>query len=351
MNKDTIVSDADKLLDQMTKGLSPDSLEWMKENFERHIPKFLSEPGHKIEMSLVVDANNIIRALLQYAKGKASLLFKLADNPIFMLYAPKEAEKEVLAALHKKKNIDIVKALEGWSKLKTILKFDRVRSEEALLGAKELIGRRDPKDVAFVALYLQIGAAGILTDDKDYDHPLISKTNIEQVGEMVARFHRGMLSFVVLHDLAPITIKALFDLLVVTVRSIFDLLKFLYETISGIAAHAMSRIIKAIANLPSWVKAVVLGILVGAGVALILDEKLRSNIIEAIRSAWNKIRPKIEALIKWIEENSDSIMQKMIVLAPYVEATTMVLLKLADNIAQVIKETKLAAARVSASAS
>jgi hypothetical protein len=170
-----------------------------------------------------------------------------------------------------------------------------------------------------------------------------------QVGEMVARFHRGMLSFVVLHDLAPVTLKVIFDLLVVVVKSIFDILKFLYEVISIVAARTVRRLIGAISNLPSWIKVILLGILLGAGVALILDEKLRTNVIEAIVSVWNKIKPELEALTGWIKDNSKSIIQKMILLAPYVEATTIVLMKLADNIAQVVEETKLVTVRVSAS--
>lgn len=98
-------------------------------------------------------------------------------------------------------------------------------------------------------------------------------------------------------------------------------------------------------------KGIIIGILIGAGVAVLLDEKIRSGIINAVRSVWNKIEPKLIALIDWIRENFDLILQKLILLAPYAEATTMVVMKLADNIMQVIEETKLATAKVSASAS
>lgn len=350
MDKDSVVWEADKLLDELTKSLSPKNIKWMKENFEKHIPKLLSGAAQKLEINLVVDTNSIIRALLQYAKGKTSLLFKLLENPIFRLYAPKQAEQEVISSLHRKKKVNIDKALEGWSKLKNVLKFDDAKSKQAILGAQELIGKRDPKDVAFVALYLQIGAVGIVTDDKDYDHPLISKTNIENVGEMVARFHRGVLSFVVLHDLAPVTLKVLFDLLVIAVKSLFDILKFLYELVTSIAGHTVAKLIELIGNLPSWIRDLILGILLGAGIALLLNEKLRTNIIQAILSVWDQVKPKLIALLDWIKDNADLIIEKIIMLAPYVEVTTIILLKLGQNIAQVVEETKLNSARISLSA-
>jgi predicted nucleic acid-binding protein len=39
--------------------------------------------------------------------------------------------------------------------------------------ANLIIGARDPKDIPFVALYIDLGADKIITYDKDFEQPLL----------------------------------------------------------------------------------------------------------------------------------------------------------------------------------
>jgi predicted nucleic acid-binding protein len=57
-----------------------------------------------------------------------------------------------------KKKIDKNKIIEGWGKIKKLLKIGTEVSANALTISGIIIGKRDPNDVPFVAMYFDLGA-------------------------------------------------------------------------------------------------------------------------------------------------------------------------------------------------
>jgi predicted nucleic acid-binding protein len=170
MQVNTTIRSVDKTLEDLTKSLPPDMINWLKQRFESVFQNLTGLDFAGIRVDFVVDTNSIINSLLRYAQGKDSILFRMINNPIFRFHAPAFIENEVSKfILTAKKKIDKDKIFEGWRKIKRVLKVGTEISTNALILSNIIIGKRDPKDVPFVAMFLDLGAKNIITYDKDFE--------------------------------------------------------------------------------------------------------------------------------------------------------------------------------------
>src|SRR5574341_993476 len=337
-----IPQQVEELLNRLTKELPVETLEWIKKRFETYIPHLLGEGLGKIEIGLVVDTSTIVRALLHYAKGRTSILFKLSENPFFALHVPKEVEEEVMRQLDKKakKGVDRKKMLEGWEKIKHILKIDDVKSEQAKKTAKQMIGKRDPTDIPFVAMYIEMKAAAVLTDDSDYEHPSIRKWNIEKLGDVVGTYYRGIYSFVVVHDFVPIAVDILSKIVLAIVNRLFQGLSLILEIGENIVAGAVENIMRLISKIPRWLAIVLIGVVASVAVWLAVDAKSRKKVSGTINYIWAKAKPLIENIVVWITDAIEVLVSYVKAMGPYAGVTLTVLVELYESIIEVAEAIK-----------
>ena len=344
MRPDKIPEIIDKFLDDESKGLSPDLLGWLKQQFEANIHQFIGENIGKLRLGLVIDTNVAIQAITYYSKGKPSILFHLEKNPIFPIYAPVEIEEEISKYIHgeakTKKNYNKEKLEEGWSKLKKILTIKDVVDKKIREKAINLIGKRDPCDVPFVSLFIEVGAVAILTEDHHYDNLSIQKFSIRDLDKIVATSHRGVYSFFLYHDIVPKIFELLAKLVVNLLKVIFQFFMFLFKIMKSLAKGAIDRVGKLLSKIPPEVgiMALLLGIL---GVVLLAHDKdLRGKITSPIKSAWKQVKIFLEKIISWLLDTTQTLVGYTAATKPYVGVSLTALTDIYQNITKLSEEIK-----------
>ena len=195
------------IIDELTKTFPPDLIEYLRSNFQASMTDWLTKEGVDLQVKLVIDSNTVIRSLKNYTKtGTQPLLLKLGSNPLFPLYSPIDLETEVSEYIEtKEKNQkNKPKMRKAWNLMKQNIRIQKEIHTVSWNKAQEVMGKRDPNDIPFVGTYFDLNAAGIVTDDKDYDNLEIRRFNIEDLGEIVGTFHRGIFSFFIVNDFSPI---------------------------------------------------------------------------------------------------------------------------------------------------
>jgi len=249
MQVSTTIESVDQSLDNLTKILPYEIIEWLKQRFQSVIQNLLKVNFADIKIDFVIDTNTIINTLLRYAEGKESILFKLIDNQIFNFHTPADITYEVTEFIRTtKKKVNKNKLVKGWMKLINILKIGTQLTVNALNFANVIIGDRDPKDVPFVAMYIDLGASNMITYDKDFEHPLLRPLKINNVGQVIAGVYRGLLSFFILNDLTPSTLNFCGQILLELVKILFGTVKLLIDFFSAITRNAIDEAINLLSN-------------------------------------------------------------------------------------------------------
>ena len=119
-------------------------------------------------MKLVIDTNIIISALIREGITRKMILFpgiKLFTSEI--TFKEIEKHKEIIIAKSRLTKQEINQILDVLSKkIKTV---PESRWLEYYNQAADIIGKKDPKDVPFMAVAFSITADGIWSNDKDFE--------------------------------------------------------------------------------------------------------------------------------------------------------------------------------------
>jgi hypothetical protein len=235
-------------------------------------------------------------------------------------------------------------------KIKNILKIGTQVSINALNLANVIIGNRDPKDVPFVAMYIDLGACTIVTYDKDFEHPLLRPLNIDKVGQVIAGVYRGLLSFFILNDLTPSTLDFLGKVVLELVKILFDAIKLLLDFFSAVACKAMDEVASLISiffpEIRDWIEsgainAALLAIALIAGGVVIIDKDIRNNLFRLTNLIIKSLQPTIDKFVSWLDK---SIRSKSIrfdlakILLPHIVT---ILIALVVNISTVVSHVKV----------
>ena len=328
-------------LDGCTKGFSPDLIEYMRSEFQNSALDGLVDEGMDLQVKMVVDSNAVIRSLTYYAKtGKSPLLLKLKSNPLFPLYSPIDLEDEVSEYIEiKEKNLEYKpKMRHAWNLIKKNIIIQKNIQTESWNKAKKIIGKRDSDDVPFVAVYIDLNASGIVTDDKDYEHPEIRRFTVESLGELVGNFHRGIFSFFIMHDLSP----PLFDFVKQVSLSI---IKFLSEAVllvlgfvKVLATGTISKILEWLSKTPSWITYLLLGVLFSVGIFALFHDDIRKKAQNLIQRLKEKIRPILDKIIRFIKIFLKKLTEYAEKSAPYANMTMTSIIELHTNIQKLKQE-------------
>ena len=324
-------------LNEASKGLSPDLIEYLRRRFQTTMIDWITEDEAGLQIKLVIDSNTVIRTLKYFAKtGKSSLLFKLKSNSLFPIYAPINLETEVLEFIDIKEENQKYKPKmkKAWNLIKQNIIFQHEIDMESWNKAQETIGKRDSDDVPFVGVYFDLKASGVITEDKDYEHPEIRRFNIESLGEVIGTFHRGIFSFFILNDFSPL----LFDLIKQVSLSI---LKFLAEILvlflgffKAVATGTISKISELLSRAPSWCFWAL-----GVGVVtVLLHDGARNKVKNFIQNAKETIKPILDRIISFMKILFSKLIEYTEKSAPYASMTLISIKELSENIRKLEEE-------------
>lgn len=306
------------ILNEVTKGLSIELIDWMKQKFETNMQYLIGENLGSIIMEIVVDSSSVINNLNRYAKGKSSLLFNLTKNPIFPLCAPPILENEVLDYINNKakKGYSKKKLREGWKKLKPTISIKEIQNQESVeLGTQ--IMKRDPNDAPFVSLIIDTGASGILAEDNDFE-PSVRRFTVSTLGEMVGVYHRGIFSFFIMTDFVPPIIELAGKLISGIVKILFGFLGLIATFAKAIIQSAINGISNLASRLPDWA----IGVLIAATLITILivavHDETRKKVISGLKSLWKTTKPIIDKITSWLVHCMELLLGYLEKAGPYI---------------------------------
>lgn len=123
------------------------------------------------QIRLVIDSNSVIDDLVWLARTRHNLsartsLLELIASGTVIAYAPMQLREEVerhIARIAAEEGISEKRLNAAWQKYQPALKFCEASSPLVQIPNRD----RDPNDLPFVFLYVQVGAAAIVSRDKD----------------------------------------------------------------------------------------------------------------------------------------------------------------------------------------
>jgi len=317
----------DKSLEKVIERFPSQFLTYLKRNFEKNIGYFLGHPS-RVEVDVVVDSSSIIADMLSLVKKGKSRLHQLMKEPFVRFFAPTILKTEVESKMDKlsaRKKEDKQVLMRTWQK--DFLPNINLKDPEDLMAwIKGLmtVGRRDRKDVPFVALHFEIESQGIITRDKDIiEQPQIRTWKLGRLGKVVTVFKKGTFSFFVFSKLLPTMFYMLFQIGVAVLRVLVEMMVDFLALLSSIAKGT----VQAISKLPDWAK-VLLGL---ATLAFVLYDKTRNAALEFLKSISEEVCRFASRLYQHIKSVLDS-------LAPIVNIAIVVLAYLFQALEQTISQ-------------
>ena len=297
-----------------------------------------------LQVKLVIDSNSVIRSLKNYAKtGTQPLLLKLGSNPLFPLYSPIDLETEVSAYIEtKEKNHENKpKMREAWNLMKQNISIQKEIHTASWNKAQEVIGKRDPDDIPFVGIYFDLNASGIVTDDKDYDSMEIRRFSIEDLGETVGTFHRGIFSFFILNDFSPLLFDFIKQICLSIAKFLSEILVLALELLEALATGAISKIAGWLSKTPSRLIMILSGVAIAGIMAILLHDDTKKKIKDLGQHTKEKIKPILDRILYLVRVLFGKLIRYAEKSAPYAGMALVSFKELSANIEKLQEEVML----------
>ncbi len=316
----------DKSIEGILEDLPNDCLSYLRENFEQNISNFVGS-SLKLELNLVVDSSSVIPNLIYFAKNGESFLHKLIKEPFLHLYAPSALKEEVerrIAELSIKTRLKELIMKTWTTDILPKIKILNLTDLKTLFEGYFVIGKRDPNDVPFVALNLQLKAHGIITKDPDMiEQPEVRTWRIKGVSSLISVFKKGSFSFFIISKVLPNIVKSILKLGVAILRVMLEVLGEITQFVVGL----VSGTIKAISKLPTWLQ-----LLFGLGVlALVFVKKTRNLALDILKGIG-------EVLVKFASDFFRVFRELLVQFAPLINITIVFLSYLFDSYQETVKQ-------------
>ena len=305
---------------------------------------WLTKEGVDLQVKLVIDSNTVIRSLKNYTKtGTQPLLLKLGSNPLFPLYSPIDLETEVSEYIEtKEKNQkNKPKMRKAWNLMKQNIRIQKEIHTVSWNKAQEVMGKRDPNDIPFVGTYFDLNAAGIVTDDKDYDNLEIRRFNIEDLGEIVGTFHRGIFSFFIVNDFSPILFDFIKQICLSIAKFLSEILVLALEFLKALATRTISKIVEWLSKAPSWLLMILSGVAIAGLIAILLHDDTRKKINDLVQRIKEKIKPILDRILHLVKVLFEKLIDYAEKSAPYAGMALVSFKELSSNIEKLQEEVML----------
>ena len=231
-----------------------------------------------------------------------------------------------------KKSFNKNKLRSGWELLKKVIEVREIKNSESIRQAKQIM-TRDQNDVPFVSLIIDTNASAIVSEDPDFDH-IKRRFTIEQLGDVVGVYHRGLFSFVMMSELVPQVVEFAGGLITMIVKIFCEFLVMLTKAVKCVVSGSIDEILKIGSRVPSWV---LLALLILA-ILVISHDGTRKKFLNEAKSMYAKAK----SLVKKIVLTLTALLKKLLTyvekLAPYVGSSAVVISDLQHNIALLKKE-------------
>ena len=131
--------------------------------------------------------------MLGHLKGYASPIPAMIRSGFLVLYAPPELREEIHEKIDEKIKIaERYKAKVYAEEILAHVIFVKRVSRKVRIKATELLGKRDPKDIAFLAVTYHKDTHGVLTQDLDFEvAENVQIWKLGRLGKVVTSFRRG----------------------------------------------------------------------------------------------------------------------------------------------------------------
>ena len=284
MNQMLITELFDEFVTEISKKNPIEVIESVKERIESHSSPLFRGDFESFTIGIVIDANAAISTIDRYVKNKPSILFHLGNNPIFSLYAPNVLKDEINKYIKSDKvqKESTKKWLEGLQAIEKIIKFKNNNNVEIKKQAIDIIGKKDPKDVPYVELYISVNAQAIFTSDKHFEHRNIQIFKISDLENVACIFQKGVLSHHIIDKSMQVMWDFLKNIILVFLKKIFRAIKHIFKTVKSKLSNIFLRIIKFMENLPNWQKFLIVGTIILLVSIAIFFKPIRKKIIHML---------------------------------------------------------------------
>lgn len=277
-----------------------------------------------MELDVVVDSSSIIADMLSLVRKGKSKLRQLMKEPFVRFHAPTILKTEIESKMGKWKK-DKQLLMQTWQK-DFLPKISLKDPKNLIAWIKGFItvGRRDEKDIPFVALHFEMRSQGIITRDKDIiEQPQIHTWKLGRLGNVVTIFKKGSFSFFVFSKLLPAIFYVLFQIGVAILRVLIEMIVNFLALFGSIAKGA----VEAISRLPDWAK-VFLGL---ATFVFVLYDKTRNATLDFLK----KVSEEFCRFAFKLYENIKSLLSS---LAPIMNIAIVVLTYLFQTLEEAINQ-------------
>ena len=231
-----------------------------------------------------------------------------------------------------KKSFNKNKLRSGWSLLKKAIEIREIKNSKSICLAKEKMDR-DPNDVPFVSLFIDTNASAIVSEDHDFD-PVTRRFTIEQLGDVVGIYHRGLFSFTMMSELVPQVVEFAIGLITTIVKIFCDFLVMLVKAVKCVVSGSISEILKIGSRIPLWVFIALFAI----AILVIVYDGTRKKILNAIKSMYVKAKSLVKKIVLMLSVLLKKLLTYVEKLDPYVGYSAVVIRDMLHNIDLLKKE-------------
>ena len=323
----------DEIITETSKKNSADLFQNFMDHVKSHSSSWIKDNFGSIRIDIVIDANAVISTINRYVKNESSILFHLDSNPIFSLYAPTELKSEILKYIESDKIQRKLKKkwFKGLRVLESIIQFKNSKDIKIKKRAVDIIGKKDPKDVPYVELYLDIKATMILTSDKHFEHKDIHKYNIVDLIETTGIIQKGILSHHIVNKSIPAGMSFLKTIILALFKKIYGVIKQVFKTTKSKMANICLRIIEFIEKRSNFQKFLIAGTVVLLIFTVIFFKTIRNKIIQMLGSLTNSTTLYINKIFTFLKKFTRALLDFIIYVAPQVAMLIKSLISIIGN--------------------
>ena len=342
MNQVSILELFDECVTEISKKNSFELIESVKEQIESQSSPLVRGNFESFTIGIVIDANAAISAIERYVKNKSSILFHLGNNPIFSLYAPNVLKDEIIKYIKSDKvqKKSIKKWLEGLQAIEKIIKFKNNNNIKIKKQAIDIIGKKDPKDVPYVELYISVNAQAIFTSDKHFEHRNIQIFKISDLENVACIFQKGVLSHHIMDKSMQVMLDFLKNIIPAFFRKILHAIKHIFTTIKSKLSNVFLHIIEFIENLPNWQKFLIIGTIILLASIAIFFKPIRKKIIHTLGTMIDLTGDFINKMFRFIKKFIGGLINFVSYVAPHATIIIEPLNSLLKNIKNMESEFK-----------
>jgi predicted nucleic acid-binding protein len=254
----------------------------------------------KFRIRVVVDSCIVVGDALRVAKGRPSSTERILNSEFIEVLAPgdirDEVERSIRAELEEGSALE--HALGHAKKLLSCMKLISEVSSASLARARQTLSNH-LKDAPFLAVYFETDADAIVTHEKGtFDKPGVKKWDLGRSVDAVISFESGSLALVIAGAAVEAVMEAFQTLLVALLQALAEVIAILLDFVRAVLTMSL----EALARIPDWARAILLGVVFAALLGYAFHEGFRSWVDSKALELRRKIGSFVTNLVRAIQK-------------------------------------------------